>query len=370
MQTFDDMVVLVPGFLGFARIGGFYYFAERVSAAVRGALETRLGRSVPVVPGCTLPTDHLAARQHKLVAELAKMVRRAGGVKRLHLVGHSTGAVDIQLLTCRRPLDSDRWNDEAEQVRRRIRTVVGIAAPHHGTCLADSAPAGAFADPLANVAAFPGLAGPLWSLSRLIVRNAEAPEIVAYMLDHLPDSAKFMWNVASRRGLIDDLSTRAMAAVRANSDRNPNVIMRSFVTVVPSCESAEPFFKDLRRLTEDTTTSVGSPTVERSLLLLRNWRGTVIRSGGQRIEFSLRSSDGVINSARQILDPDDPNELAGIVVGDHGDVLGHYDRLDELVSDAVLNHGLFHSGAGFRDDQFFELYGEVANVVAESIRSL
>ena len=37
MQT-SDVVVLVPGFLGFARFGGFYYFAERVVAVLRGAL--------------------------------------------------------------------------------------------------------------------------------------------------------------------------------------------------------------------------------------------------------------------------------------------------------------------------------------------
>ena len=45
MQT-PDVVVLVPGFLGFSRFGGFYYFAERVIAVLRGVLEERLGSPV------------------------------------------------------------------------------------------------------------------------------------------------------------------------------------------------------------------------------------------------------------------------------------------------------------------------------------
>ena len=52
MQT-PDVVVLVPGFLGFTRFGGFYYFADRLLAVLRGLLEEALGYPVPVVP-CTV----------------------------------------------------------------------------------------------------------------------------------------------------------------------------------------------------------------------------------------------------------------------------------------------------------------------------
>ena len=41
MQT-PDVVVLVPGFLGFTRFGGFYYFADRLLAVLRGLLEEPL----------------------------------------------------------------------------------------------------------------------------------------------------------------------------------------------------------------------------------------------------------------------------------------------------------------------------------------
>ena len=97
----DDLVILVPGFMGFSRVGGFYYFADRVAAALRGALEGSFGRTVPVVPACTLPADHLAARQHKLMAEIEALVGRVGEVSRIHLVGHSAGGVDAPTMVRR-----------------------------------------------------------------------------------------------------------------------------------------------------------------------------------------------------------------------------------------------------------------------------
>ena len=57
-----DLVVLVPGFLGFARLGGFYSFADRLVAALRGFLEEPLGYAVPVVP-CTTLSGHALARR-------------------------------------------------------------------------------------------------------------------------------------------------------------------------------------------------------------------------------------------------------------------------------------------------------------------
>jgi hypothetical protein len=70
------------------------------------------------------------------------------------------------------------------------------------------------------------------------------------------------------------------------------------------------------------------------------------------------------------MDPSDEGELAGIVVADHYDVVGYYDRhvwtVDGDGTEQVTQviSGLLHSGSGFRDNQFFELYRRVANVIA------
>lgn len=367
---YSDIVVLVPGFLGFSRVGGYYYFADRVSAAIRAALESQLGRPVPVIPACTLPTDHLVNRQTSLLDQLTRITSRIGGVRRIHLVGHSIGGVDAQLLTCDRPLGSDRWTVDAKQLTDKIATLVTVASPHHGTCLADAPIAALLADPLRHLQVLPALAVPLANLARLIASQSDSPVIASYMLRNLPESSRFLWNIVMHRGLITDTSPRAMAAVRTHCACSRKRFTRCYVTAVPDAGSAEPFFKDLWRLTGDTEQSPANEAVTRTVELLRAHAGEVIRAGGPAVQFDDRTNDGVVNSARQLLDPSDPAQLAGIVVADHADVIGHYDRQDSLVTGEQLNVGLFHSGAAFGDDSFFELYRRVAADIVTSIRAL
>jgi hypothetical protein len=84
-------------------------------------------------------------------------------------------------------------------------------------------------------------------------------------------------------------------------------------------------------------------------------------------------NDGIVTSACQMVHPDRSDEFGGLVIADHGDVLGHYPRVDPLStgeggSDGkkTINPGLFHSGATFRDDQFFQLYRRVAECIRDS----
>ena len=83
------------------------------------------------------------------------------------------------------------------------------------------------------------------------------------------------------------------------------------------------------------------------------------------------TNDGLVNSARQLVRPDDPKELVAVVLADHFDVIGHYNRAvfitDERGSDErrALGSGLLRSGNHFGDDQFFELYRRVALAIAE-----
>src|SRR5712692_2560543 len=122
MQT-PDVVVLVPGFLGFSRFGGFYYFADRLVAVLRGLLEEPLGYPVPVVPCTTLPTDSLQKRQEVLLQSLEDFCRELSGVERLHLIGHSTGGVDAQLLACTKSFDRHAWGKKTNAVRKKIKSV-------------------------------------------------------------------------------------------------------------------------------------------------------------------------------------------------------------------------------------------------------
>src|SRR5579883_1420710 len=116
----SDVVVLIPGFLGFSRFGDFYYFSDRISSLLRGVLEARLGDSVPVVPVSTNPAGGLAARQLNLLQALQDLDQEVQGIKRFHLIGHSTGGLDAYFLTRKKSLSGKHWQHKYQSVRERI----------------------------------------------------------------------------------------------------------------------------------------------------------------------------------------------------------------------------------------------------------
>jgi hypothetical protein len=215
------VVVLVPGFMGFGRFASLYYFADRVTAALRGALETRLPNPVPVVG---VPTDPIGSL----------------------------------------------WSE----IDARVRCIVTVAPP------------------------------------------------------------------------------RAVAG---------------------ATRACDGFFARLHGLTAEYAAKRPAAETERFVAALKAHAGEQIGNPSANLaEFGPETSDGIVNSARQILEThaggDVATALGGIVVGDHGDVLGHYDREDELFDGPVLNHGFFRSGAGFGDDVFFALWQRVADQIAAAVR--
>ncbi len=121
-------VILVPGFFGFGRLGKIDYFA-----GVRALLEKRfqeLGHSVRVSEVATLPTASLRQRAARVLEALCDAAELPG---RLHIVGHSTGGLDVRIAiaptaslpTTRRFTASDR-----------LGSVVTVCCPHYGTPVA------------------------------------------------------------------------------------------------------------------------------------------------------------------------------------------------------------------------------------------
>jgi hypothetical protein len=123
-------IYLVPGFLGFANLGRITYFGH-----VRRILTERLAalglephiHIVRTPPTASLPTR--AAR----VAEVIDATAQRGGAP-LHLIGHSSGGLDVRLLTA--PGVGLPTALDVERLAARVRTVVTVATPHHGTPLA------------------------------------------------------------------------------------------------------------------------------------------------------------------------------------------------------------------------------------------
>jgi pimeloyl-ACP methyl ester carboxylesterase len=368
----EDVVILVPGFLGFSRLGGFYYFAERLITALRGSLEQPEGGALPVVPVTTLPTNSLRDRQQALLAELQALSARLGEVRSFHLIGHSTGGVDAQLLACMLDSEGNRWLPQWDTIRSKIRSVITISAPHFGTELADSRLALLAKSPLKNPRAIVDEARILGGLGRLIPRYLAAT--AGFNVVAPNDVLRFAWQVIQNRDLVDDLTPRRMEGRRATLAHNPEVRLVCFVTGAhprtDSARSSDPLYTDIYDLTAGH--GKATPAVQRRqrflaaevannpMIVIKNKRVTTVLPA-----ISLELNDGVVNSVRQIVH-DEPSELGGFVVADHADSMGHYDRQDALIDGRPYNAGLFHSGAGFGDPQFFQLYWRAAEVVLGS----
>ena len=125
-----DHIYLVPGFLGFANLGRIAYFGH-----VRRILSERLaalGLEPHIHIVGTPPTASLPARAARL-AEVIDATARRGGAP-LHLIGHSSGGLDVRLLTA--PGVALPTALGVERLAARVRTVVTVTTPHHGTPLA------------------------------------------------------------------------------------------------------------------------------------------------------------------------------------------------------------------------------------------
>ena len=374
-MTPPDLVLLLPGFFGFSRLSGFYYFAERAAAAIRGGLDVREGRPIPVVPLSTMPSSSLAVRQDLLVSQIRALGKRLGGVPRLHLVGHSAGGVDAYLLTCARTIRGDAWSADATEVRRRIASVTTVASPFHGTGLSVTAVARFTLDPRHSLT---GLVPVLKLIAKLVGGLAEphasGPLIwnsLTNALAALPQAAKFCAHLIHHRKLIAELAPDPMTRLLAACPRDIPAQVTNFVTVVPKAvlRHAAPYFTDLYGLTatQDAATPV-SPAVVAAADLLNHHAAAAVRPPDSAPPvFDPTVNDGIVNSARQIADPGDGSTFGGSFVADHADVLGYYDDIDALVTGRPLNESVFRSGAGFCDNQFYELYRRVADRISTAM---
>lgn len=365
---YDNAVILVPGFFGFGRLGTFYYFADWVAACLRGAAERALGKPTPVMGLSTVPAGSLAERQEFMLAHLAKADQVLGRPSRFHLVGHSAGGVDVELLRAEFPLRARRWADvDPTDVRRRIASITTISSPHYGTYLAESAVVGFLRNPLQHMGALPETSAVALQLAKLAFERPVVHEALLASVRGWSDSARFLVSLLTDDKLLADLRCDSMERIRREKAPVLDVPVNCFVTGVPTKPVVEEsrerkpdeFFEWIHKLTGQVT-GKPSPHAEADLVDLNVFKEPVVRNPEAEVPvFDPSTNDGVVNSMTQILRAPGAR-FAGIVLADHGDVIGHYDRMDPLTNGTPINDGVFRSGAGFGDDQFFELYGRVA----------
>ncbi|MEM9455517.1 MAG: triacylglycerol lipase [Myxococcota bacterium] len=123
-----ERVLLVPGFLGFQRLGRLPYFVG-VDEVLQRALAER-GIDAQIETMQTLPTSSLRARARRLAERVAGL-EPADAV---HLVAHSTGGLDSRTMLSAHASLGEALDTEGAS--SRVRTVVSVCTPHHGTPLA------------------------------------------------------------------------------------------------------------------------------------------------------------------------------------------------------------------------------------------
>jgi pimeloyl-ACP methyl ester carboxylesterase len=361
----EDVVVMVPGFLGFSVVGQFPYFADRVPATLAALLRERWGREVSVVPASTVPCGALQQRIQSLSDFLGKL--RGWGATRFYLVGHSTGGVDAQLFMTNAPFWGEAWPETTLGLQRQVKAVVTISAPHNGTSLLDSAAAKFIAHPsLQNVKGLVPLLEAAAPLAGLLGKElSQVLSLADVSALQFPDVVRFLDSIRRHHELLDELTPKFMSTVREKVMANLGAKLTCFVTgadVRKEGRKSDPFYAELNSFGHVDNGAPG-PAVNHAVEVLAHQDAAIwIKNpSSQPLQITAATNDGIVNTARQLL-PD--GSLGGIVLADHADVLGHYDRID-LATGKPMNTGIFRSGAGFGDDEFTELYRRVARALSD-----
>ncbi|MBW2377073.1 MAG: hypothetical protein JRF55_13995 [Deltaproteobacteria bacterium] len=360
-------IVLVPGLFGFARLGGFDYFTHVEEALASRFLER--GADCEFVSVSSPPTGSIVHRTQVLMDAIQQACSEDAGA--IHLVGHSTGGLDIRLLA-----SPTAWPDAPDWFDR-VRTVTSIATPHYGTPLAYffTTMAGTrLLEALSLLTYMTLQAGgpPLTALTPLIaavgrldqalgIENKFLEKTIELLLSFLGEEGQsevreWFDGIRSDQGAIIQLTPESMDIFNAGVENNPNLRYGCVATRMPPPGPVR-LLKNLRSPVNALSAAVFStlyvgagrtskvypppgPTPEvRKYLELKL---------GRELDNSL--NDGLVPTTSMIW-----GDVLWAGTADHLDVLGHFhgDR-DSKHTDWLV------SGAGFREDDFDEVMDAVA----------
>jgi len=364
-------IYLVPGFFGFANLGELVYFGHVRTFLEREFLRREIPVELHIVP--SHPTASIRVRARDLLETIEQTARGDDGP--IHLIGHSTGGLDARLLlspgvTLGDGLDPTPWVG-------RVRSLVTLATPHHGTPLASLFSSMLGARMLGVLSLFTLVSlrygrVPLSVSLKLasLLRRSRSNERMATLLDQLFTQllgdfsqerrqalVAFFAQVSSDQSLVAQLALEAMDLFNAGTLDRPGVRYGCVIT------RAEP--PSLRARMSIGVSPYGQGTYAlysflhgRSSQFPESRRPRLPGEQAERFRLadgttpSLRSSDGIVPSWSQIW-----GEVIALVKADHLDVIGHFDdpanrgqHMDWLLS-----------GSGFSREDFETTWRKVTD---------
>lgn len=367
-------IYLVPGFFGFKSLGSLNYF-HRVKETLEAALKRR-DKEAEIIECCTQPTGSITRRADHLLDSIL----RSGGLDadEIHLIGHSTGGLDIRLLLT--PGVRLRPGDEEEIIGRKTASAVSISTPHFGTPLAGffTTMQGRQILQLLTLMATTSAgrrgiymgAKLLSGLTRLDdaigLDNTFLDALAKKVFQHITMEEKdpiwlFLKEVATDQGAIVQLTPEGMHLFNAAVVERADVRYSSVVTASPP-----PFAQPIRDFASPARAGLCFLYALMYKLVGREHRhypypspaGEYAEMLSRKLPFDINVStnDAVVPVLSQI-----HGELLHVVAGDHLDVVGQFG----MAGGSVLSNWL-PSGAGFNEERFHDVWDVIGAHIAES----
>lgn len=371
-------IYLIPGFFGFASLGGISYF-RRVRETLIDVFERR-GVEVDVIGVKTLPTASLKHRARRLLMT----IRDHNGFDDdtyVYLIGHSTGALDARLAACTSViLDMPELEGALD---RNLRCVVSLSGPHYGTPLANFFTTlygknllyivtllvivGLWRRPITLLGGLMGILGKINNL--LGLDETLITQVTNELLQDFNPAAEaevrqFLRSIVEDQGAMIQITPEGMDLFNAATPDNPDIRYVSYATAAPPPtevikriklrHALTPLNKVLYGLLWTLTSRAHSgypyhpPIRSEDLMTKRPLPFTITE----------RTSDGVVPTLSQIW-----GEFRGIVRADHLDSIGHYLRGPFDVEDGA---DWFGSGARFDRENFQWLWEDIVDVIEET----
>lgn len=374
-------MILVPGFGGFDALGELLYYSK-----VLDVLREKESPCVHFFPN--LPMASVAARAEALVVWVGKRVERGiiQGDDQIHLVGHSTGGLDIRQMLAML-VETNRT-----EILEHVRSVQCISTPHRGTNLARWV---GWLGPLFRCGATGAVrsmhclgshgTGALGRALRCLCRRGATPDWGDALIDALSDTCQcgttgykaaearetyyhlLQWveNMARDTGAISDLMPPRVCGCSRESMQTPtqwpddhrdrmlhalltrDVRVRSIATVAQSrssscCDWLETFTFLHKVIGTCPPDSLSPSPYSGKLTIL----GTDVERSVGRAD-----NDGIVNTVSMIW----PNENeTRLVEADHGDIIGHYPQVESEGS-----YDLLRSQPTFSKERFEDVWARV-----------